>query len=269
MSFPSQPAAARAASLASALRLLALAVLVILGAAPVRAETGLEAVVPSEDANPYVIGSEAFLTAHPDIRWRTAGLEAYGERRYERAFSYFLRAARYADKPSQAMLADMLWKGDGVAQDRTRAYAWMDLASERGYGDFIRLREIYWAGLTDAERKAALEVGREMFDEFRDSVAKPRLEAKLRKGRRNVTGSRLGAVGFVDFEIPGPGGLAMRIDAEEYFDDRYWEPDKYWDWQDFAWRAPRTGRVEVGPFEALGEPAAEPPPAAVEEPEKD
>lgn len=265
-----QPASVSAFLLAPPTRLIAVAVFLVLAAAgPVQAQTTLDAPPPSETVNPYVVGSESFLSAHPDIRWRTEGLEAHGKRRYERAFDYFQRAARYADKPSQAMLADMLWKGEGVPQNRAKAYAWMDLASERAYGDFVRLRESYWAQLTEPEREIALAVGRDLFDEYCDEAAKPRLEAKLKKGRKSVTGSRLGSVGFVEFEIPGPGGISTRINALEYFDERYWEPEKYWDWQDYAWRAPRQGTVEVGPFEALGEPPAESSPAEADDPAAD
>ncbi len=59
----------------------------------------------------------------------------------------FLRAARYADKPSQAMIAQMLWNGDGVPVDRVMAYVWADLAAERGYPAFIATREKFWSEL--------------------------------------------------------------------------------------------------------------------------
>ncbi len=69
--------------------------------------------------------TEGFLAAHPDIRWRREGLHAFHNKAYEEAYGYFRRAASYADKASMAMLAEMYWKGLGVAWDRPIAYAWM------------------------------------------------------------------------------------------------------------------------------------------------
>lgn len=62
--------------------------------------------------------TEGFLSAHPDLRWRREGLHAYANKRYDEAMSYFLRAARYADKPAQAMIAQMYWNGVGIALTR-------------------------------------------------------------------------------------------------------------------------------------------------------
>ncbi len=206
-----------------------------------------------------IVSSEGFLSAHPDLRWRKAGMEAYESGKFEYAFTCFGRAARYADKPSQAMLADMLWTGTNVPQDRPRAYAWMDLAAERDYGDFVRLREAYWAQLTESERKQAIEVGTPMLAEFGDEAAKPRLQTLLVRARKNLTGSRVGTVGPMRIELPGPGGVPMTVSGQEYYDDRYWVPEQYWEWQDYAWRKPRDTEVKIGDFEAVADPASSEP----------
>ena len=101
----------------------------------------------SED---LVISSESFLAAHPDLNNRHRGMQAYEAGRYPEAMSYFRRGARYADKASQAMVAEMLWKGEGGPRDPALAYAWMDLAAERGYPGFTVMRERYWAQLDAA-----------------------------------------------------------------------------------------------------------------------
>ena len=103
--------------------------------------------------------TEGFLQAHPDIRWRREGLHAFHHKRYDEAHAMFLRAAHYADKASMAMLAEMYWKGLGVARDRPIGYAWMDLAAERMYPNFTILRERYWSELDQAEQAAAIERG--------------------------------------------------------------------------------------------------------------
>ena len=72
-----------------------------------------------------------------DLRFRLHGLEEFKAGRHEDAFKFFQRASFYADKPSQGMVAEMLWNGQGVAKDPALAYAWMDLAAERGYVDMV------------------------------------------------------------------------------------------------------------------------------------
>jgi len=198
--------------------------------------------------------TEGFLSAHPDLRWRREGLHSYTNQRYDEAMDHFLNAARYADKPAQAMIAEMYWKGIGVSQDRAIGYAWMDLAAERYYSNFIIKREQYWGEMTSAEQAAAIERGQPLLVEYGDSAAKPRMARMLRRNR-NVTGSRVGFTGNLEI-IPftGPNaGRGVRIRADEYYAAKYWQPDKYFEWQDQMWDAPpaRKGRVDVGDIESV------------------
>ena len=204
--------------------------------------------------------TEGFLSAHPDLRWRREGLHAYANERYDEAMTYFLRAARYADKPSQAMIAQMHWNGVSAARDRAIGYAWMDLAAERFYPNLLILREAYWTALSEAEQRDAVERGQALLADYGDDVAKPRMAQALRRGRA-VTGSRVGFVGNLEI-IPftGPNaGSGMAIRGDEYYAPKYWEPDQYFQMQDRAWNAPvREGRVEVGELEQAGrKPATE------------
>ena len=196
--------------------------------------------------------TEGFLSAHPDLRWRREGLHAYTNKRYDEAMRYFLRAARYADKPAQAMVAEMYWKGIGVPQDRELGYAWMDLAAERFYSNFVILREQYWGALDATQRLNAIERGQPLLAEYGDGVAKMRMAKVLRKNR-GVTGSRVGFVGNLQI-IPFTGpfaGTGLTIRADEYYAPKFWRADKYFEWQDEVWDAPgaRKGRVEVGGVE--------------------
>ena len=52
-----------------------------------------------------------FLSAHPDLRFRLLGLDEFKQGKMENAFRFFQRAAFYADKPSQGMVAEMLFHG--------------------------------------------------------------------------------------------------------------------------------------------------------------
>lgn len=198
-----------------------------------------------------VISSEGFLAAHPDLNNRHRGMQAYEDGRYPEAMSYFRRGARYADKASQAMVAEMLWKGEGGRQDRPLAYAWMDLAAERGYPGFTVLRERYWAQLDEREREAAVARGEAVYAEFGDEVAKPRIANVLRREKRRTTGSRLGYVGFLTVHIPGPGGQMQSIDGTRFYDRKFWDPELYQAWHDAVWMEPNEGRVSIGEVEPM------------------
>lgn len=197
----------------------------------------------------FVLGSEAFLAAHPDLRNRTRGMEAYDAGEFEEALGWFRLAARYADKPSQAMVAEMLWTGEGGVRDPALAYAWMDLAAERGYPGFTAVREHYWEQLDGAQREQALARGQAVYAEYGDAVAKPRIATVLRRERRRTTGSRTGFVGALRVIVPGPGGTTQEIDGSQFYDRKFWDPARYQAWHDSTWARPRIGRVTVGELE--------------------
>lgn len=198
-----------------------------------------------------VLGSEAFLSAHPDLQNRHRGTLAYEEGRLEEALTYFRRAAWYADKPSQAMVGEMLWKGEGVARDPALAYAWMDLAAERGYRGFTIIRERYWAELDQAQREDAVTRGQDIYAEYGDEVAQPRIATVLRRERRRMTGSRTGFVGTLEVLIAGPGGIPQSISGDRFYDAKFWEPELYQAWHDAVWMEQREGRVNIGDIEPL------------------
>lgn len=225
----------------------------LLSAAPQR--THAQSAAPaSTDA--LVMSSDSFLGSHPDLRYRMLGLESYKKGRFSEALTFFRRASRFADKPSQGMVAEMLWQGVGTAQDRPLAYAWMDLAAERGFEVMLINRERYWRDLSEAERPQALQAGEAVFADYGDDVAKPRLERILRAARRNVTGSRVGFTGNLTIIIPGPTG-DITLDGSQFYQEKFWKPETYWQWQAESWKESPKGRVEVGPLTVSPEPAAE------------
>lgn len=191
--------------------------------------------------------TESFLAAHPDVKYRMEGLTALDQGKPELAYLAFRRASKFADKASQAMVGDMLWTGNGTAEDRALAYVWMDLAAERGYTMFVSKREKYWAQLDADQQARARREGLAVYDEFGDEAAKPRLERKLDRARRKITGSRTGFVGALKIMIPGPGGWTT-IDGDTYYADHYWRPKAYFAWQDQVWSAPPAGVVDIGPM---------------------
>lgn len=228
---------------------LSLILSLLLALAPVAAfaQNTSKAAPPDPAADP-LLTKAGFLATHPDLDFRKRGLEAFKAGEREDAFRHFQRAAFYADKPSQGMIAEMLWNGHGVARDRALAYAWMDLAAERGYSTFLSAREHYWDELDAAERERALEEGQAIYAKYGDAAAQPRIAAVLRRGLRNKTGSRTGA-GAANLSIIIPGshdGDSEVIDGSKFYDSKYWNPKEYQAWHDAVWMRPRIGRVDVG-----------------------
>lgn len=204
-----------------------------------------------------IMSSDAFLSSHPDLRYRLLGLRAFKAGDQAQAMTLFLRAARFADKPSQAMVAEMYWNGWGVTMDRPLAYAWMDLASERHYKVMLVNRERYWEALSEAERTQAIAVGQPIFAEYADKAAKPRLERVLRNARRGTTGSRTGFTGNLSITIPGPYG-ELRLDGSQFYQEKFWKPEAYWAWQSEDWKELPKGQVNVGPLQVPATPATKP-----------
>ncbi|WP_189450031.1 sel1 repeat family protein [Cognatilysobacter xinjiangensis] len=207
---------------------------------------------------------EMMLRGHPDLEYRKYGMEAYARKDYERAMTLFRRAAYFGDKPSQGMIAEMYAGGHGVTRDMALAYAWMDLASERGYKDFVIRRERYWARMSEAERARSLEEGKAIYAEYGDAAAKPRFALQLRRESRQGVGSRTGFAGNARITIPSAFG-DQSVDATQLRSVSYWDPEKYWKLQDAMWRNP-GGKVEAGDLEDVRATQAAPSATKTDEP---
>lgn len=202
---------------------------------------------PTEDR---LLVTAGFLSAHPDLRFRLLGIEELKKQNHADALRFFQRAAFYGDKPSQGMIGEMFWNGQGTDPDPSLAYAWMDLAAERGYEGFLILRERYWQALTEQQRERAVNEGGALYAKYGDAATLPRIAGVLLRERRSVAGSRTGFAGNTKIYVPGPGGFEQ-IDATKFYDPKYWDPDKYLAWHDSLWMKPRVGRVTVGELENI------------------
>jgi len=96
--------------------------------------------------------NDASTWYHPDLFGEYAGMRHYAHRRYKEALKYFEVGAYYADKLSQLSIGLMHLNGEDVRTDPAAAYAWIDLAAERGYPDFVATRDRVLAQLTPAQR---------------------------------------------------------------------------------------------------------------------
>lgn len=217
-------------------------------AAPAEAQQANGKLAAADPTSDDVVMAGGFLNGHPDLRFRNDGLQSYGREEYAKAFEQFKRAAFYADKPSQAVIAEMYWDGIGVAQDRVLALVWMDLAAERGYDFFSKKRDYYWNSVSEQQRTQALSVARAVHSEFADEAAEPRLAAALRRERGKMTGSRVGSLtSSLQIIVPGHGS----IDATRFYDPQFWDPKQYRKWQDNYWTDLKVGTVVVGDPEKL------------------
>lgn len=205
---------------------------------------------PSAPAQPAPAAGGDFLYYHPDLSGRHDGLQAYANKNYAYALRAFTRGARFADKPSQAMLASMYWDGLGTAPDRATAYAWADLAAERGYPWLLATRERYWQAMRADEQQRALAIGQRLYAEYGDAVAQPRVEIWLHRGLSQATGSHTGFIGSVEvFQGNGFGFASTGSDGNGYYAARFWRPAQYWGAQARAWHPNSNGSVSVGPLE--------------------
>ena len=206
-----------------------------------------------------VMASKSFLDAHPDMKHRTEGWFAYREGRYAEARDHFLEAARFADKLSQAMLAEMHWNGQGTPVDRAIGYAWADLAAERGYVQFLALRERYWKALSPVERERAIAQGRALLLAYGDDVARPRMAEHLAHVTRRAPRPHKDATIVV---ADGAGGL-VRVRGWDFYAEKFWDPVRYQAWVDARWAPLPAGTVDVRDLEVVRE-ASDVPPAARE-----
>jgi hypothetical protein len=187
---------------------------------------------------------------HPNEMWRYRALRALKLEQTQRALEDFRRAARYGDKFSQHSLSLMHWHGAGTAADRAQAYVWADLAAERGYRDLLLLREKMWMEMNARQRARALLLGEEMYAQYGDDVAKPRMERAMRRALANATGSRVGAAtDRIEFlNVGATAGLGLS--ARDFYEKERWRAGTYWREQDRQWEA----RVIVRPLEQLPDP---------------
>lgn len=229
-----------------------------------------------------VMDTPTFRQFHPDLRWRFDAIEAMERGDETIARRCFLRAARFGDKLSRAMIAEMYWTGSVGPRDRELGYAWMDLAAERGSTPWLIQRESYWRELDRSGRESAIRRGEAVYAEYGDAVALPRLRERLRRGQRQVTGSRVGAVGSVVAIYPGSGAASLDIFTRGgsgltlasgevvqgggvgvsalggmpmpwLWEARFWDLDRYLAWKavELDGEPARGGEVDVGVLRPL------------------
>jgi hypothetical protein len=208
---------------------------------------------------PAEVLTDGFLEAHLDLFYRKAGIAADRRGDFAAARKQYQLAARYADKPSQARLGEMYWDGQGGSTDRVMGFLWMALAAERSYEAFQARKMEYWNQLTTEERKRAVSMDQKMLNEYGDAVAKPRQAKVMRREALRGTGGLLGYSKGSALSINTPRGGS--IDPQVFYAKEFWEPEAYWQMQDYVWDGRTPGRVDIGEVQDLGtQPPASTPP---------
>ncbi len=196
---------------------------------------------------------------HPNELHRIYANKAAASGDWGDAARHFRIAARHADKYSQHRLSMLYWHGVGVATDRVEAYIWADLAAERGYPQFLAIREKMWAELTPQQQADVPTRGGRFFDEYADVAAKPRVERAIAQGKRQMTGSRTGFDAGLIISSIGPGnqlfGSVGGVNLKTMYDASRTDPKKYWAFEDMVWK---NGLVKVGEIEHVDEGAPKP-----------
>ena len=116
----------------------------------------------------------------------------------------------------------------------------MDLAAERGTPLLLSERERFWLALDQSEQHRAVTEGQAIYATYADDVAKPRLEREMRKANLATIGSRISARSAKAETCIGTARVSRnqlflcmnQVSTDRFYQDRFWEPGKYWAWQD-------------------------------------
>ncbi len=224
------------------------------------ATAGEKAAAPLQDQQ-----SQKVLTAmgrsstwgHPDEYGEFTGMQRYATGNYKAAMKYFLIGARYADKLSQLSIGLMYLNGEGVRKDPVTAFAWIAIAAERKYPQFLATRDAVWAKLDAQQREQARSKVEELYPEYGDTTAKRRMTLVLRWNHSQMTGSHLGfgsdsLSSLTPAQFNGIGRMpecgADTIDGAPITGcgninaSWRWDPKQYFAVRDGAW----IGKVSVG-----------------------
>jgi hypothetical protein len=186
----------------------------------------------------------------PGAKFLAHAQKAYLAGQHGRAFDNYLEAARHADKFAQRSIGAMYLRGEAVERDAARGWAWLQLASERGYPEMVRLAERVGAGLSEAERIRGEEILRqELEPKFGDAVRVERTAMLMRRERNKVTGSRVGSVGALRIYRNDLSNASE--DGSLYYDRKQWDFHQIVAFETRLMKALDHGRVELGEFRVL------------------
>ena len=256
---------------AAKFRSLWIAVLLLASTAVAQAEDDDPLNDPSVQKTLHAM-ADASTWYHPDQFGEFTGMRYYAHHKYKSAMKYFEIGAYYADKLSQLSIGLMYMNGEGVAKDPVMAYAWLGIAAERDYPDFVATRDQLKAKLTPEQLEKGEAARQKLAERYADAVAKPRMVQQLHLGQMQLTGSRTGFdSGVSQISTKPTCGPSVIVGGEEtpnagcggasLYSKSRWEPKQYFAQRDAEWKAQvSVGAIEQPPADKAPPPAAAPPP---------
>lgn len=179
---------------------------------------------------------------------------AYRAGMHQRALNHYREAAVWADKFAQYNVGVMHLRGEGTEFDPVRAWAWIKLAAERDYPEFVETAEDLQAMLDEEQRRKAREIyENELLPEYGDASQVAPTARKMRYNLRQATGSRTGSAGFLAmlrvYEVHEGDGLSRR--GDEYYDPMKWDFRQVVQFESDIMINYDRGSVEFGEFKLV------------------
>ncbi len=199
--------------------------------------------------------ASGFAEHTPGNRHLVDGDRAYRNGQYTRAKVRFLAGARWADKLAQFNLGVMNYHGQGVPQDKARAWAWFALSAERGYPRMVEMADQIYRELNDEKKARGQRILEdELQPQFGDNVAVERTARRMERERRRATGSRTGAIGsLVVIDRSGQSRT-----GQEFYRADAWDFRQIIDMETRIFNALDGGTVSLRDLEIVEEKADEP-----------
>jgi TPR repeat protein len=175
---------------------------------------------------------KTYTEGHPDIINEFAGMHRYAAGDYASAMQSFLIAASYADKPSQLSIGLMYLNGQGVQKDPATAWAWISIAAERDYPQFVSTRDDLWRQLSSGQRQQAKATAQQLYAQYGDQVAQPRMLQALQQSVANGSDA-------TNASSDAGQKYCAQTHAKECADlyaKWYWDPKSYFAGRDSAWK---------------------------------
>ncbi|MCA1778853.1 MAG: hypothetical protein LC637_05595 [Xanthomonadaceae bacterium] len=186
----------------------------------------------------------------PGTQFLERGVRFYQQGDYKAAHGNFLLASRWADKMAQFNLGMMYVNGQHFERDPLRGWAWIKLAAERGYPQYVEVAEDIWRRFSDEHREVARRIlEQELKPEFGDEVTIDRTAMRMRRDRARVGGggSRVG-VNRALYVTDRGGNL---FSGTEFYDPDRWDFRKIVQFETRLQKAIGAGNVTLRNFNTL------------------
>jgi uncharacterized protein len=177
------------------------------------------------------------------------GSRSYKAGQYASAKSKFKQAAYWADKLAQFNLGVMNYHGHGVRQNQARAWAWFELAAERGYPEMVEMARLVHEDLSETQRARGQRIlEQELRPEYGDDARVEHVARHMERERRRVTGSR---TGFVSGNLQIVDRSGRNRSGDDYFRPEAWDFHQVIELETRVFQALASGKVTLTDLEFI------------------